>query len=436
MRKWMVLGVAVWRSALGQQEDDAAALALADHTQSATDSPRACVEYAEAAAIDTTDAGSSNAGGRASASIRCDAALANRWHAVVSDRLDYFWAHGSSAQAVNTLKEAYVSFGGGGMELLDLGRINVREGAGFAYNPSDYFRADAIRAVISIDPDTLRDERLGTLMARSQTLWASGSFTAMYAPRVSAEPSSSPLSADLGATNSHSRWVLVLSQRLATDFQPQISVTGTEHEPPQAGLNLTYLLNSATVAYVEWSGGRSPANLAASGYFGTAASHAAMPGAEALAGAAPVGGTGATAFHSRLSTGFTYTTPYELSVTLEYEYDGAAPGNGDWRAVRNGPLAPYIQYREYAGAQEELAARENLFGYAHWDDVGITHLDLTAFVRFDPYDHSRLLWTEARYHWRHAGVAVQWQRRAGDATSDLAPWPVRQSWLALIDYYF
>ena len=61
---------------------------------------------------------------------------------------------------------------------------------------------------------------------------------------------------------------------------------------------------------------------------------------------------------------------------------------------------------------------------------------LTAFMRFDPYDHSRLTWAEARYHWEHAGIAVQWQRGTGDAKSDFALWPVRQSWLALVDYYF
>ena len=414
--RWLLPILAVCPVAVAQQDDDAAALALADRAQTEADAPRACVEYAEAALTETTysDSAPSSAGGRASVNIRCDGALGERWRAVFSDRLDYFWAQRASAQAVNTLKEAYVSFRDGGTELFDLGRINVREGVGFAYNPTDYFRADAVRAIVSIDPNTLRDERLGTLVARSQTLWSSGSLTALYAPRVSAEPSTSTFSPDLGATNRSGRWELILSQRWAADFQPQLSLTGTEHQSPQAGLNLTYLLNSATVAYLEWSGGRGPSNLAASGYLG------AEP----------------TAFHSRLSTGFTYTTPYELSVTLEYEYDGAAPSRSDWAAIRRNAVASYVQYREYAGSQAELAARQNLFGYAHWEDLGIPHLDLTAFVRFDPYDHSRVTWAEARYHWRHAGLALQWQRRAGDATSDFAPWPVRQSWLALLDYYF
>jgi len=68
--------------------------------------------------------------------------------------------------------------------------------------------------------------------------------------------------------------------------------------------------------------------------------------------------------------------------------------------------------------------------------VLIPHLGLTAFVRYDPFDHSHVAWGEVRYYWSHVDVALQWQRSAGDATSDLAPWPKRQSWLALVGYYF
>jgi hypothetical protein len=415
MRPWMLLALAVAGPALAQQSDEAA-LALADRTQSEATAPRTCVEYAEGAVTDTTysDGAPSASGGRASFALRCDTALDADWRAVISDRFDDFFGRGESAQALNTLKEAYLSYRGGA-EIVDFGRINVREGAGFAYNPTDYFRADAVRALISIDPNTLRDERMGTLMVRSQTLWSSGSLTAILAPKVDASPNDSTLNPDFGATNGHSRWLLVASQRISPALQPQISLTATDHQSPQAGFDLTYLLNQAMVAYVEWSGGHSPSALYASGY-----------------PALPADGE----FRSHLSSGLTYTTASEFSVTLEYEYDGAAPDALGWSALRTGSIPPYVQYRLYAGSQGDLAARQNWFAYAHWDDVGIAHLGLTAFVRFDPYDHSRVTWTEARYQGPHAGIALQWQRNAGTATSDLAPWPIRQAWLALIDYYF
>jgi hypothetical protein len=437
---WLLLLVATGRMLGAEaiaQEGDEAALALADRTRAEAAAPRTCIEYSEVAAIETTesDGAAPSTGGRGSFAIRCDAALGPEWRAVVSDRFDDFFASGASNQPVNTLKEAYLSFRGS-TELFDFGRINVRQGVGYAYNPTDYFRADALRAVISIDPDTLRDERLGTLMARSQTLWSSGSLTAVFAPRVSAQPNDSPLNPDFGATNDRSRWLVVLSQRVATDFQPQLLVTGAQHSSPQVGLDLTHLLNSATVAYLEYSGGRSPSNLALSEYEPSVSGPAVLglPVSEPAISEPSI--STQTAFRPRLSTGLAYTTPYKLSVTLEYEYDAAAPGSTGWRVLRTGPIPPYVQYRDYAALQGELATRQNLFVYAHWDDVLINRLGLTAFVRYDPYDHSRVTWAEARYHWEHLGWAIQWQRNAGDATSDEAPWPVRQSWLALIDYYF
>jgi hypothetical protein len=338
------------------QESEEAALTLADKTSTAPTVARTCIEYAEAAAIETGDGGARN-GGRASFSVRCDGALAGRWRGVLSDRFDELWGRGMSSRGVNTLKEAYVSFRPDASILADLGRINVREGVALAYNPTDYFKSNSIRTLISIDPETLRDERMGTLMGRVQTLWASGSLTAIFAPHVDARPNDSTFNPDFAATNGASRWLLLWSQRWFADFQPQISVTGAEHGSPRAGLDLTHLLNNATVGYLEWSDGRSG---------------------------------------NSLSTGLTYTTSVKLSLTLEYEYDETG----------------------------ELGARQKVFAYAHWDDAGLARLGLTAFIRFDPSSHSRVVWSEARYHWQHAGVALQWQHDAGS------------SWVALVDYYF
>ena len=47
--------------------------------------------------------------------------------------------------------------------------------------------------------------------------------------------------------------------------------------------------------------------------------------------------------------------------------------------------------------------------HALWQDALIKHLDLTAMVRHDAIDHSRLQWLEARYHWTRMDVAVQVQ---------------------------
>jgi hypothetical protein len=417
MRLVALLLLAVASQLVNAQEADESALALADSTATQPTTRRTCIEYVEVAATDATYASTrpESPGGRASFNIRCDGAFAPGWRGVFSDRFDEFFARGSSAQSVNTLKEAYVTYQHDGAFLADLGRINTRQGVALAYNPTDYFKSNATRALISIDPGTLRDERMGTLMSRFQALWPTGSLTAILAPRVDPTPNDSTFNPDLGATNSQTRWLLIVSQRLTPDFQPQLSLTGTEHQSPQVGLNLTHLLNGATIAYLEASAGRGSSNVSRSGY------------------GPPLPND--SAFQSRSSTGITYTTSYRLSLTLEYQYDTAAPGERDWSVLRVGPVAPYIHYRDYAAAQGEPATRQNFFAYAHWDDLGIDRLGLTTFVRFDPYDHSRLHWTEARYHWQHIDIALQWQHNTGAATSDLAQWPERQSWLALVDYY-
>ena len=52
--------------------------------------------------------------------------------------------------------------------LIDLGRINVRNGVALGYNPTDYFRAGAVRAAVSVSPASLKENRQGSVMLRGQ----------------------------------------------------------------------------------------------------------------------------------------------------------------------------------------------------------------------------------------------------------------------------
>src|SRR5215831_5734807 len=121
---WLLLAFAGCARA---QDADEAALALADRTSAEPAAQRTCLEHLEAGVGDTSysNGAASSAGGRNAFDIRCDGAFAREWRGVFSDRLDYFWGQGTSAQAVNTLKEAYLSFRYDAKGLFDLGRINV-----------------------------------------------------------------------------------------------------------------------------------------------------------------------------------------------------------------------------------------------------------------------------------------------------------------------
>jgi len=281
------------------------------------------------------------------------------------------------------------------------------------YNPTDYFRDDAVRSVVSINPSSLRNNRLGSVMLRGQTLWNGGSLTALFSPKLEPDASSEPFNVDLGATNRVNRYLLVASQQVSDSFNPQVLLYGEQGKLPQMGLDLTRLFGDATVAFFEWSGGRS-----ASEY------------AQAL------GGPEREAFHNRLSTGFTYSTDNKISLTLEAEYDGAALDKANWNALPFEGQPRYVQYRTFVQAAQDLPTREALFAYASWQDAGVTHLDLTALLRQDMSDQSRLTWAEARYHWDHVDLALQWQRYGGKPWSDFGVLPGRTSWQTVATYYF
>ncbi|MBE0622051.1 MAG: hypothetical protein IH605_15775 [Burkholderiales bacterium] len=353
-------------------------------------------------------------GERLSLDVRFDQTFAPGWRAVFADRLDLNRSDGVSGnQDINTLKEAYVSWQPQPDRIADLGRINVRNGVALGYNPTDYFRAGALRSVVSLDPESLRENRLGSAMLRGQALWKSGSLTAIYSPKLADAPSTAPFSADLGATNRRERWQLALSEKLSAALNPQWLLSGGDGQSPQLGLNVTALPNDATVVYFEWSGGRAP----------SLAAQAQMS-------------EGDTAFRSRLATGLTYTTANNISLTAEYEYNGAALDQGGWDALRRGPPALYGLYRGYVGNLQDPATKNQVFLRALWQDALMKHLDLTAMVRYDAADHSRLQWLEARYHWTRVDLALQTQLNNGDARSNYGASRDRRIWQLSARYFF
>jgi hypothetical protein len=393
--------------------DDSAALSLAGADPAAAPAPGPVSLTAEAAA---TEAGRQDGGAaseqRMSFDLRYDGSVGRTGRAVFADRLDVDWiADPQRTLPVNTLKQAYLSWQPRTDLLFDAGRINARQGVALGYNPTDFFRAGALRAIESLDPESLRENRQGSVMLRSQTLWDTGAFTALYSPQLDGRPS----------TNPEGRWLLALSQRLAPGLNPQWLLFGADDASPQFGVNLTTVAGSATVLYVEAS-----------------AAHAASMWTQALeAPLLPMPSTlrVPASLQARAATGITYSAANKLSVSLEYEYNGGGLSRADWSLARTGSLLAYARYREFVESQQELPTQHDLFAYASWQDVIVQHLDLAAFVRVDLIDHSRLPWTELRYHWPHVDAAVRWQDYQGSATSDFGASASRQTWQLVVDYY-
>ena len=414
----LVVSAAASAETIQSSDDDSSALSLSGVTAPASGVRSALSLTTEAALTEAAQQGGGEEGEqRLSFDLRYDTGLTPTWRVVFADRLDLDWTDSPErAQQINTIKEGYLSWQPRTDLLLDAGRINVRQGVAVGYNPTDFFRFGALRTVDSLDPNSLRDDRQGAVMVRGETLWSSGALTALYSPRLDDHPSTAPFNPDFGATNAEGRWLLSVGQQLAPGWNPQLLLFGTDAGSPQVGTNLTTVIGTSTVAYIEASGG-----------------HGASLWTQAEP--SPDSPRVNASFQTRAATGITYSTAYKLSLTFEYEYDSAALSRADWSAARAGDPLAYARYREFVSTQQELPTQHAFFAYAAWQDLLIQHLDLAAFVRVDLVDGSRLPWTELRYHWPRIDVSLRWQDYQGGRTSDFGAAPSRQTWQVLLDYY-
>jgi hypothetical protein len=239
--------------------NDADALLLADQAPTKVERASEWQVFIESALGEATqrNSGATMRTPRLSLDIKLDTSLSRSWRFQFADRLDMNWQDEPQRQhSVNTLKETYMSWQPEESWIVDLGRINVRNGVATGYNPTDFFRDGAVRSVVSVDPASLKRNRLGGVMLRGQTLWTDGSLTALYSPKLAQAANDRAFSPDFGATNNRNRWLLTISQQLSDRINPQWLIYGQDHMPPQLGFNLTTLVSDATVTYVEWSGGR------------------------------------------------------------------------------------------------------------------------------------------------------------------------------------
>jgi hypothetical protein len=353
--------------------------------------------------------------GRATFDLSYTAPIGQGLRLVLSDRVDNIHpADGGADSTVNSLREAYVSWQPqGGNTVLEFGRINLRYGVAYGYNPTDFFRDGSLRTVTSADPFALRDNRLGTVMLRAQQLWPTGSLSFAYSPKLQSRPSADGWSLDLGATNNRDRVLLALGTQISQRVNSQVLLYKEDGASPTVGASVTALLSDAATAHAEWSRGREPGLLTRT---------LALPVASTT--------------ENRFAAGLTYTTLGKLSVTAEYQYNGFALGKRDWANL--GATSPLTQVAYLVDAQrlQELAPRQAYLIYLTQKGLGLKDLDLTAFLRINPLDKSRLAWVELRHHWPSFDLAFQLQQNMGRLTSEFGILPDRRVMQVLGTYYF
>ena len=408
-------GVPAWAAAA---DPDEGALDLksapVEASEATPKSTKLFVEAALGTAPQRYEAGSRSLR-RASLDLFYASKFGDNWRVVFSNRVDHIRPKDPGVDdTLNSLREAYVSWeGDGGNTVVDLGRINLRYGPAYGYNPTDFFRDGALRSITSVNPFSLRENRLGTVALRAQRLWQGGSLALVVSPKLANESSGQAFSLDLGATNNRSRGLLTANQQFSDRVSGQVLLYKEPGLGVQPGASLTALVSNAATAHFEWS-------------------HARGPGladrAWAVQGRATSG--------NRLAAGLTYTTASKLSLTAEVQYNELALSKSDWDRANIGGPALIFSYLTQAQRLQELASRRAYLLYASQRDAGMKNLDVTAFVRLNADDSSYLSWLELRYRWANLDLALQWQRNSGRTSTEYGLYPDRRIAQLVASYHF
>ncbi|WP_370467210.1 hypothetical protein [Caballeronia sp. BR00000012568055] len=306
------------------------------------------------------------------------------------DRFDPLSSAAASTRDETTIREAYATWNITPLANADAGRIDVRNGAGFGYNPTDYFKAGAVDIDVSPDPQSRRTNRLGTVGVRAQRLWDSGSVQMLFSPRLASrsEPGNPYASSDFQRTNGVNRWLFVGTQRVSATVQPQMLVYGEEGQQPQVGVNVSAVLARPLVAYAEWSGGR----------------HASLAGEAA--------GQHDDAFRARSAVGASWTTPLDLTLIAEFQHSGAGSTPSQWRALQSGNTAAWGTAVQSSVTAQELPTRYGGFLMGIWRNAGMRRLDASGFMQLDQ-GGGKQVWLELRRHFDRFDVALQLQKQSG-----------------------
>jgi hypothetical protein len=303
----------------------------------------------------------------------------------------------------NDFREGYVTWQPLAQNYLEAGRINLRNGVALGFNPTDFFKSRSAVDQASSNPSALRDNRLGTLMLRGQSILSAGSVTFAYAPKfytptpvaIRPQPGISPM---FDRTNAADRFLLSASTEIA-DLSPEALLYHANGQT-RLGLNLTRPIGQSIVAYAEWAGGRRRDLIA------EALSYGQKTGT--LPASAPVLPPSDTnkSFRNDAALGFSWTSAAKITLNLEYHYHQAGLSGAQqqrWFAVGQAqrgflPVTSELWYlRAYANDQQEPWSRQQIFLRADWSDAFITNLELTAIGFVNLYDGSSLTQLSAHY---------------------------------------
>jgi hypothetical protein len=300
----------------------------------------------------------------------------------------------------NDFREGFISYEVFPRTYLDAGRINLKNGIALGYNPTDFFKSRTTVALASIDPSAHKENRLGSLMVEVQKIFDKGALTLAYSPKVQHQ---SPLLINQRAsfdplfsqTNSDNRFLASLSYNIA-DLNPQALVF-YDRVGTHIGANISRVMSSRIVAYLEWSGVREASLTKRAVQFGQESG--ALPQGVPLL---PQTDT-RKSFQNDLALGASWTSSFKLTINIEYHYHQAGFDASDFknwvsRGSANSQLASEFWFiRQYATDQQEPLLQHQIFVRFDWQDIIPSKLNAGCVMFISPYDGSVLAQASAQY---------------------------------------
>lgn len=365
----------------------------------------------------------------------------------LSDRLNLTEEQGidfpSQKVLRNDFREGYLTWEPLTRTYLEAGRINLRNGIALGFNPTDFFKTRTLLDQASLDPSVVREDRLGTLMLRGQTILSAGSVSVAFAPKLYAPTAINlgipyGMSAKFDHTNAANR-ILGSVNFEAAGLSPQILLY-REGSETLFGLNLSKPIGQSVVAYAEWAGGSQPNLIAQAVAYGMRTG--TLPAESPLLPPA----SAANAFRSDLAVGASWTSAAKVTLNLEYHYHqaGLSPQQErDWFTIGASqpnvlPVAGELWYiRAFAGDQQQPWVQQQLFLRIDWADALIPHLELAAFALVNLYDGSTLTQLSANYYLSSAwSLGAYAGASAGGARSERGSYSQAASIILQVLRYF
>ncbi len=349
---------------------------------------------------------------------RMDIRLSPALNLTVADRFNHLsdrYSDFPSGVVQNDLSEAYLSWNICRENYLDVGRINLKSGAAIGFNPADFFRKNSVSLRTSEDPVVLRENRLGTVMARVQSILPFGALTLAAAPEISDKPGrlitdKSSFALALDRTNAYPRYLGKISSSykgISSDL-----LYYNENSDSFFGANVSRSAGEKLVFYCEWSGGRRYSLTTDALLY-----DAKLYGVDGSRYAYAVPGDSRKRFRNQAVAGFSYTeSARKRSTFVEYHYNEAGMTRADWknwyyagyieRLITFPELAPVYalvntalwSIRDYAQRSMEPVTRQQIFIRNQWQEAFTKRLDLADLLQVNPLDRSFFAQSSAKYN--------------------------------------